>query len=134
MMELLAKFADPQVMATLSLTDKLLAGLAATILGMGITLVALLSLQLVITILEKVLNRAKEGHTLPVTPVLSRQQQTVAPPLEQERQLIAVITTAIAMQLRTSPSRIVIKNIEPLPTQGPAWGRAGIIDQMNSRF
>jgi sodium pump decarboxylase gamma subunit len=134
MMELLAKFADPQVMATLPLTDKLLAGLGATVLGMGITLVALLSLQLVITILEKVLNRTKEENGLPVTPAVSPQQQAVPPPLHEDRQLIAVITAAIAMQLRTSPNRIVIKNIEPLPTHGPAWGRAGIIDQMNSRF
>ena len=134
MMELLAKFADPQVMATLPLTDKLLAGLATTILGMGITLVALLSLQLVITILEKVLNRTKEENALPVTPAVSPQQQAAPPTRHEDRQLIAVITAAIAMQLRTSPNRIVIKNIEPLPTHGPAWGRAGIIDQMNSRF
>ena len=134
MMELLAKFADPQVMATLPLKDKLLAGLGATVLGMGITLVALLSLQLVITILEKVLNRTKEENGLPVTPAVSPQRQEVPPPLQEDRQLIAVITAAIAMQLRTSPNRIVIKNIEPLPTHGPAGGRAGIIDQMNSRF
>ena len=134
MMELLEKFADPQVMATLPLTDKLLAGLAATVLGMGITLVTLLSLQLVITILEKVLNWTKEENALPVTPAVAPKQQAVPPPLHEDRQLIAVITAAIAMQLRTSPNRIVIKNIELLPTHGPAWGRAGIIDQMNSRL
>ena len=46
--ELLAKFADPKVMKTLSLSSRLFAGLITTLLGMGITFVSLVILQIVI--------------------------------------------------------------------------------------
>jgi hypothetical protein len=38
------------------------------------------------------------------------------------------------MKLKTSVENIVIKNIERLDDRSPAWNRAGIIEQMNSRL
>jgi hypothetical protein len=37
------------------------------------------------------------------------------------------------MKMRTSVGNIVIKNIERVEDHSPAWNRAGIIEQMNSR-
>ena len=55
--ELLSRFADPEIIHTLSLTDKLIAGLVATTLGMGITFVALVLLQMVIVLMDKLMHR-----------------------------------------------------------------------------
>jgi uncharacterized membrane protein YqgA involved in biofilm formation len=51
--ELLAKFGDPDVIKTLSLMDRMIAGLITTFLGMGITFIALVVLQFMIVIMAK---------------------------------------------------------------------------------
>ena len=132
--ELLTKFSNPEVIQSLSMSDKLYAGLATTILGMGITISALVILQFVIALMDKLLNKQQK----PIGPVA---QAPVAPqPLAKtvaehdDTELVAVITATIAMQLKTSVSNIVIRNIEKTEVQSPAWNRAGIIDQMNNRL
>jgi len=134
--ELLAGFANPDVIQTLSTSDKLMAGLITTILGMGITFTALIILQFIIAWMDKLLNKsgtkvAEVAATIPLKK---------APPEEREEshlddnELVAVIASAIAMKMKTSVTNIVIKNIEKLDDRSPAWNRAGIIEQMNSRF
>jgi len=132
--ELLTKFSNPDVIQSLSTSDKLYAGLATTILGMGITFSALVILQFVIAFMNKLLNKNEKQPSptikAPVTPKPS-------PAVEDEQddtELIAVITATIAMRLKTSVSNIVIRNIEKTEDQSPAWNRAGIIDQMNNRL
>jgi len=131
--ELLAEFANPDSIHALSLSDKLFAGLFATILGMGITFAALILLQFVIVFMEKLM-RNKETQAgspaetaAPATPPA----QTSTP---DNTELIAVITTVLATQLNTSPDNIVIKNIIRIEPPTPAWNRAGILEQMNSRL
>jgi glutaconyl-CoA/methylmalonyl-CoA decarboxylase subunit delta len=126
MLELLTRLADPTTIQSLSLGDKLLAGLAATLLGMGITFAALILLQLTISCLARILNRPPPPR--PVPPLAA------APPTPPAAELVAVITAVIASQLQTTPERIVIKNLEACHGKQPRWSRAGIIDQMNSRL
>ncbi len=134
--ELLAGFANPDVMHTLSLSDKLMAGLITTILGMGITFVALIILQFIISWMDKLLNKQK----LETTPAPATGPIAKKPPASQKEQamddneLVAVIAGVIAMKMKTSVENIVIKNIVKLEDRTPAWNRAGIIEQMNSRF
>ncbi len=132
MMELLSQLADPEVIHTLSASDKLLAGLATTLLGMGITFLALIVLQVVIAVMERLLNRS--GKPLPVPAPPRPAAAVAAGSATDNRELIAVITAVLANQLGTRPERIVIRNIESVHNQQPAWGRAGIIEQMNSRL
>ncbi len=130
--ELLAQFANPEVIHTLSLTDKLIAGLVATFLGMGITFAALIVLQFVIVLMEKLTNSPgktdseKSKIIKPATPIQD-------PTISADNQLIAVISTVIALQLKTSVSNIVVRNIEKIDNNPPTWQRAGIIEQMNNR-
>ncbi len=130
--ELLAQFANPEVIHTLSLTDKLIAGLVATFLGMGITFAALIVLQFVIVLMEKLTNSPgktdseKSKIIKPATPIQD-------PTISADNQLIAVISTVIALQLKTSVSNIVVRNIEIIDNNPPTWQRAGIIEQMNNR-
>lgn len=135
--ELLAGFADPDVILTLSTSDKLLAGLATTILGMGITFTALIILQFIISWMEKILNndsRNKPAEVKAAAPVTTEPPETKEEPYLDDNELVAVIASAIAMKMKTSVANIVIKNIEKLDDRSPAWNRAGITEQMNSRF
>lgn len=134
--ELLARFADPEVIQSLSISDKLMAGLITTILGMGITFTALIVLQFIISLMDKILNNSKATQTNPptVVPLTAKSPDTKAEPDRDDNELVAVIASVIAMKMKTSVGRIVIKNIEKLDDRSPAWNRAGIIEQMNSRF
>lgn len=130
--ELLAKFADPEVIKTLSLSDRLLAGLITTLLGMGITFVSLVILQFVIGItarfaappVKPVEQRTEEGE--PVKPDNRMVNQV------EDEEIVAAITTALALQLQTSASNIVIRTIEKVDTSTSSWQRAGIREQVNN--
>jgi len=131
--ELLAKFADPEVMKTLSLSDRLFAGLITTLLGMGITFVSLVILQIVMVLTAKF---AAPAPTTPEEKTLPGDEPAVtgveaASEIDDE-ELVAAVTTALAMQLKTSVSNIVIRNIERVEESASAWQRAGINEQINN--
>lgn len=134
--ELLASFANPDVMQSLSTSDKLLAGLITTILGMGITFSALIILQFIISWMDKILNNSKGEQTItPATvPIAEKSPDAKEEVLQDDNELVAVIASVIAMKMKTSVENIVIKNIEKLDDRSPAWNRAGIVEQMNSRL
>lgn len=134
--ELLARFTDPEVMQSLSISDKLTAGLITTLLGMGITFSALVILQFIIARMDKILNRKKTAtdEPMPISPIARRPPAHTVELHRDDNELVAVIAAVIAMKLKTSVDKIVIKNIEKLDDRSPAWNRAGIIEQMNSRF
>lgn len=135
--ELLARFSDPQVIQSLSVSDKLFAGLITTILGMGITFTALILLQFIIPWMDKLLNRstvtaAPKKETTPPASKADPTPPQKAPGNDQE--LVAVIATAIAMKLKTSTDRIVIRNVEKVADNSSTWSQAGIVEQMNNRM
>jgi len=131
--ELLAKFANPDIIQTLSISDKLTAGLVATILGMGITFSALIILQFVMVLMEKFLSNPADLTSTPLQPQ-NKPDPSPETAGNSDNELVAVITTVIAQQLKTSVNNIVIKNIEKVETRSPAWNAAGIVEQMDSRF
>jgi len=134
--ELLARFANPDVMQSLSLLDKIWAGLITTILGMGITFTALIILQFIISWMDKILNKKKTVQTkvVAVEPVSAESADSHTEPYQDDNELVAVIASVIAMKMKTSVENIVIRNIVKINDQSPAWNRAGIIEQMNSRL
>lgn len=133
--ELLVGFANADIMHSLSLSDKLTAGLITTLLGMGITFSALVILQFIISWMDKILNRQEpETTSAPVNPVMTQPIDPQPANPADDNELVAVIASVIAMQMKTSTHNIVIKNIVKLDDRSPAWNRAGIIEQMNSRF
>ncbi|MGB3213046.1 MAG: OadG family protein [Desulforhopalus sp.] len=135
--ELLARFADPDVMQSLSTSDKLTAGLITTLLGMGITFTALIVLQFIISWMDRILNNSRrkpaEGQPAPVV-ITEKSPATHLETSQDDNELIAVIASVIAMKMKRSVDSIVIKNIEKIEDRSPVWNRAGIIEQMNSRF
>lgn len=131
--ELLSQFSDPEIIHTLSVADKLTAGLVATVLGMGITFTALIILQFVIVLMDKLSKQPRK----PGTEKSQAGQSTKSPPgpvTSGNDELIAVISTVIASQLKKPVNSIVIRNIEKIDDPAPVWNKAGVIEQMNSRL
>jgi len=130
--ELLRRFADPEVMKTLTLMQRMTAGLITTVLGMGITFVSLVVLQLVIGVMAR-LTSTKPVKTADLQPQADAgaAADTGKDSLNDE-EIVAAITTALALQLKTSVSNIVIRNIERVEDPAPVWQRAGIAEHMNN--
>ena len=106
-------------------------GLIVTALGMGVTFVALIVLSLMLDLLRVLFY--KEPQKAPVQIV----QQPVAEAEAEEdnmEELVAVITAAVAASLQTSTHNIIVQNILRVGDTTPTWGRAGRVEQMNSRF
>ena len=131
--ELLAQFANPETLKALSLSNKLLAGLVTTVLGIGITFAALIILQFLISWMDRLVNRSSKDKKA-ATPA---PEVIIAPEARNQvddGELVAVISATLAMQMKTSVNNIVIRNIRKIEDRSPLWNRAGIIEQMNSRL
>lgn len=132
--ELLKKFADPNLIQNLPVPDKLMAGLITTLLGMGITFLALIILMIIISSMDRLINRRAPAPAEPETGTAVPEQAAGRGDLRDDNELVAVLTAVIAMKMKTSVGNIVIRNIEKIEDGSPNWNRAGIIEQMNSRL
>ncbi|WP_319369994.1 OadG family protein [uncultured Ilyobacter sp.] len=112
--ELMKLFGNPETIKTLSIGDKMMGVGVTVILGMGITVVALIFIQFMIGIMTSMLAE-KPKTVAESTPVLTKNQ---AAPLQEEvastndEELVAVITLAASAYLGIPSSNLFIKNIE----------------------
>ncbi len=132
--ELLAQFANPETLKTLSFTHKLVASLVTTLLGMGITFIALIILQVLISWMDRLINRPVDLPVRSSAPPAPAVDAAPVPAKTDGDELVAVISAVIAVKLKTSVDHIVIRNIEKIEDRSPIWNRAGIMEQMNNRF
>ena len=133
--ELLEIFSNSDLIESLSMGDKVTASLITTVLGMGITFSALIILLFIMIWMNKILNREPVAVTAnQPAPAPQATPKATAEPQVDENEIVAAITTAIAMSLGTSASNIIIRNIEKVEERAPQWNRAGVIEQMNSRL
>lgn len=137
-MTILERFADPNLLAQMTASEKLTAALITTVLGMGITFMALIILWGLIIVMGKVLNPAKKKEAIAV--VQQPEPAKASTPAEETAEegvsgeVVAVIAAAIAASLNTSIHNIVVRNIVRVPDASPAWNNAGRQEQMNTRF
>jgi Na+-transporting methylmalonyl-CoA/oxaloacetate decarboxylase gamma subunit len=122
-MALLATFGDPAQIVEMSLAEKMMAGLATTVLGMGVTFVALIVLQLVVALLGR-LCRPPEGHAARAETTVAAGDEPISEPT------VAAIATALAVMLQAAPQDLVIREIRRVGAPPSAWSRAGIGEQM----
>ncbi len=100
---------------------------------MGITFIALIILQLIIGLLVRfAATRSRE----PLQKLEVDSAAAVDDTAEQaeDEEFVAVISAAIAMNMQLAGKDIIIRNIRRIKTFSLAWSKAGILDQMNSRF
>ena len=127
---------DASLLANASASEKLIGCLIVTVLGMGITFVALLVLWVSIIVMSKLLNPKKKEEVIKVAPQEPVKMTHEADEVEEENaeELIAVIAAAVAASLNTSIHNIVVRNVVRVSDSSPAWNSAGRQEQMNTRF
>ena len=133
--DLLALFSDPTTIKELSGTQRLLAGLVTTLLGMGITFLALVVLQVVTGFFSKLAPPEKKETKELSSTVDARAEDDREPatqPVADQAELIAAITTALALMLDKPSSEIVITSIKTIDNPVSAWSRAGIAEQVHN--
>lgn len=138
-MELINNFKDPVLIEQLTLGEKISASLFVTALGMTITFIALIVLWGLTATYSKMVQNAeakkKANAVVEVkTPAPAAPAQAAVQPQEDEEELIAVISAAIAAQMGTSMHNIVVRSIVRVADNTPAWGQSGRIEQMGSRM
>lgn len=138
-------FVNPETIGAIGLGEKIITSLFVTLLGMGITFVALIAIWGITALMSKIIismenkNKIAQAATVEVSkpsaaaPAAPAPAASAAAPQEDEN-LIAVLTAAIAASLNTSMHNIVVRNVRQLPDQTPTWSRAGRTEQMGSRF
>ena len=136
---LLEKFANPEIMPTLTFGEKMLATLYTTALGMLITFTALVLIWGLTVLLSKFVQSIENKGKANIIEVKEeakavQQVQAVVEEEEDDEELIAVISAAVAASLNTSIHNIVVSNIVRVNDVTPSWGVAGRSEQMNSRF
>lgn len=139
-----ANFVNPETIEALSIGERIGTSLFVTLLGMGITFVALIAIWGMTVLMSRIIismenkNKPVPAATVQVSkpsaaePVAAPGPGPQAP--EEDENLIAVLTAAIAASLNTSMHNIVVRNVRQLPDATPAWSRAGRSEQMSSRF
>ncbi|MBN2259339.1 MAG: OadG family protein [Clostridiales bacterium] len=136
-MTLLERFADPTIIHSMSFGDKMLASTYVTILGMGITFMALIILWGAIVILGKVVRGLeKKSAAIQIVKESPKVQAVKSESAveEDDYELVAVITAAIAAVTNQPINQIYVKNIRRVGDNLPVWQKAGIANQISKRM
>ena len=138
-MALLDKFANPEMIHSLTFGEKMLATFYTTVLGMLITFSALIIIWIMTVLLSKFVRAIENKGKADIVevkeaPQAIKQAETVTDAEENDEELVAVISAAVAVSLNTSIHNIVVTNIVRVNDATPSWGVAGRTDQLNSRF
>lgn len=138
-MSVLERFQSADTFAQMSMSDKLAATGQVILLGMLVTVSVLVLLWACIAIMSSVLAKVekskedkKSASVDKKVPVKTEVVKIVEE--EDDQELLAVITAAIAASLNTSLHNIVVTNIVRTDDITPVWGKAGRSDIMNSRL
>ena len=141
-MLVLESFKHADTFSQMSMGDKLIATGNVILLGMGITLTALVLIWGVTVLMSFVVRAMEKSQeirkvpsksapaVMPVDEVSTAQIQED----EDEEELIAVIAAAIAASLNTSMDNIKVTNIRRVSDNTPVWGKVGRNDVMNARL
>lgn len=132
---IIERLADPELMKQMSTSDKVMGALVVTIMGMLITFAVLLILWGLIAIMTKILHKPvqQKPAVAPATPQITPVEDSVVSETEEDEELVAVITAAIAASLQRPIQTIIVKNIKRSEHRVPAWANVAKHEQLDSR-
>ncbi len=126
------------------LGELLTLGLKVTVLGLGTTFVALFGLIIAIELINKIVNQGLENKKKQSTveaSIVEGETSGANISLEdtstldnEDEELIAVITAAIAASLNRSTHDIIVRSFRRVPHHAPAWNLASRRDQITTRL
>lgn len=114
----------------MSLAEALSEGLKVTAIGLIIVFSVLIILMLVMMAMKKIFYR----ESAPAKTTAPAKAPVSAAKPEEDPNLIAVLTAAIAASLNTSTYNLNIKSYRRIENNTPAWNKAGVRDTIDSRF
>ncbi|RQD70423.1 MAG: sodium pump decarboxylase subunit gamma [Tindallia sp. MSAO_Bac2] len=132
----------------MTLAERFFASVQVALMGIGIVFAALFMLFLIIKVLEKGVAQSDVGAkkkkdqevaSVPAQATADTKEEAApeedaAQDTQEQEQLVAVITAAVAASLHTSTHNIVVRNIVRTNDTAPAWNRLGRIQQINRQL
>ncbi len=125
----------------MSISQALSEGVQTALIGLSTVFAVLIILMIVISIMKAVFY--KKPKEKPATAVNAAEEEltraieslpVIDETPQEDEELIAVITAAIAASLNTSTYNLRIKSLRRVDNNQPAWNKAGIRETINSRF
>ncbi len=123
----------------MSLADAIITGLQTTVVGLCTVFAVLIILMLVLKVFDVIFYKPlkpaqkEEVKTEKVVPVVKAPVAQSAES-EDDEELIAVLTAAIAASLNTTTYNLKIKSYRRISNNTPAWNKAGIKETIESRY
>ena len=120
--------------------EALATGGEVTVIGLAIVFAVLVILMIVLMLFKVFFYKPAQASASPAnTPIQASPAEPVQaaaaePKEEDDEELIAVLTAAVAASMNTSTYNLKIKSYRRIPNTRPAWNRAGISDTIGNRF
>ncbi len=112
-----------------TLLEALSVGGLTTFIGLGIVFGVLVILMVVLYLFKTIFYKEKSEKVPEVTNTVE-----IAPVEEDEEELIAILTAAVAASLNTSTYNLHIKSYRRIKDTRPAWNKEGLRETIGSRF
>lgn len=115
--------------------EQLSYGLIVTLVGMGIVFLVLIGLAYMLGALKLLSNRGTSEKKTEVVKLekVEEPAEVIDTPAEDEGELMAVISAALAAFMGSS-SNLVVKSINRVEGNAPAWAKVGRQEQMFNRL
>lgn len=116
--------------------SNIIEGFAITIMGMAMVFAILLLLYFVLIIMKHIFTKAQNKPAEEPKKVQSSQGAAVLQEYEEldEKELIAVLTAAVAASLNQSTYNLHIKSYRRIDQNAPVWNRVSRREQLESRI
>ena len=123
----------------MTISEALLEGFGTTVVGLLIVFSVLLILMIVLKLFEKVFYKPQNTNEVKIPETVKQEtvktaDATVVEDSEDEEELIAVLTAAVAASLNTSTYNLRIKSYRRINNNAPAWNKAGLRETIDSRL
>jgi sodium pump decarboxylase gamma subunit len=110
-------------------------GLQVTVIGLVIVFSVLIILMLVLMAMKAIFYKSPEKQQTAEAPAgAATAENKKAASMPDDEELIAVLTAAVAASLNTSTYNLKIKSYRRVGNNAPAWNKAGLEENINSRF
>lgn len=116
----------------MTVQEALMEGLKTTVVGLSIVFGVLIILMLVLMLFKVIFYKEAPKAQQPKAKKVQQPKPAPAPapapakPAEDDTELIAVLTAAVAASLNTSTYNLRIKSYRRVDTNSNAWNKAGI--------
>ena len=111
-----------------------LIGIAIVFVGLVLLIFLTVLMSLVVKKIPAKKSKKKKPGALPEPQAIQKNNEVVPGAENDDEQLIAVLTAAVAVCMGTPASGLVIRSVKRIHSNLPAWNRAGRSDVQLNKF